>query len=76
MKTCVKVPVTPGGTNFPHLLERQEGIGGYDCDPWLKLEPTSMVQFFAHQQRLTHEAGQSALHTLQHTEILGLALKE
>ena len=30
------MPVTPGGTIFAHLLERQEGIDGYDCNPCLK----------------------------------------
>ena len=36
VKTFMKVPVTPGGTIFPHLLERQEGMDGYDCNPCLK----------------------------------------
>ena len=36
VKTFVKVPVTPGGTNERHLLERQEGMDGYDCNPCLK----------------------------------------
>ena len=45
LKTFVKMRVTPGGTIFAHLLEREEGIDRYDCNPWLKFQPISTVGF-------------------------------